>query len=284
MKIICKTLLMTMFAVTSACYAQQVKKEVENDLSREGLKSNVRTMTVTSYDFDTYDGEIEKEWEREVRTSYNRQGNMMEECQYYEDGSLSRKISVERDSLGKEIKQQLYFNWNGDLLGTAAYRYDDNGNLAEITMCDDKGKITDKKIYAYDNEGRRTEEKHLMLLNGSVMAEFVEKGEYKDGLLHKKVVYKDGEKLAEHRLTYNTAGENDEQISYDGDGKFRWRLVSQYNEQGDAYKWIQYSESGKVTVQGEGRFKYDSQGNAIKIRSYQDGELISEERRKIEYY
>jgi hypothetical protein len=280
---------MTMLVVTLGCQTQSVNKEVKNDLLREGLKGNVKTMTVTEYDFDTDDdGNVEKEWERKVRKSYNRHGYMVEECRYYEDGSLNRKTTVERDSLGIAIKRQLHFNGDGELLGTGIYSYDDNGNLAEIATYDHSGNMTDRLSYVYDNKGNQIEEKHqmLLLLNGksSVAGEFVSKGECKDGLLHKKEAYQDGKKIAEHRMTYNAAGKIEGQTTFDGDGDFRWRHVFHYNEQGDAYKWIGYSESGKVRAEGGNRFEYDSQGNAIKKQSCQNGELISEEIREMEYY
>jgi antitoxin component YwqK of YwqJK toxin-antitoxin module len=148
--------------------------------------------------------------------------------------------------------------------------------------------MTDRLSYVYDNKGNGIEEKHqmLLLLNGksSVTHELVEKGEYKDGLIHKKEAYQDGKKIAEHRMTYNAAGKIDEQTTFDGGGNFRFRIAFHYNEQGDAYKWIGYSESGKVRAEGGNRFEYDSRGNVIKKQSCQNGELISEEIREMEYY
>ncbi len=286
MKIISKVLFAAILFATSACQAQPVGRVIENDLVREGLRGDVKTMTSIEYDFEKNKrGKVKKEWEGHVRKSYNRQGYMVEECRFDEDGGIDLKITMERDSLGVALERQLRFNWNGDLTGKVIYSYDDNGNLAELVVYGYGAEIlTDRKIYAYDNKGNRVEEKHQILLNGSVSSEFLEKDEYKDGFVSKRTRYMDGERVVEIDLKYNAAGENDEQICYDGDGEFNWRLVSRYNEQGDVYEWIRYSESGKVTSEGEARYEYDSRGNATRIQSYQNGELISEEMREIEYY
>jgi hypothetical protein len=180
-----------------------------------------------------------------LSTTYDRQGNRIEENQLYEDVELNFKSvftydppgmlkeGIEYDYQGKPAFKWSYshdpgkktieesrYEPNGVLFSKSSYHYDAQGNLAEETRLHSHSANDLKWVYLYDEAGRKVEESFYV-----VRAQ---------GLL-------------------NTA-----------ESTLDSRIVYSYDVKGNLLEETRYDAAGTVKSKKSYRYEFDAAGNWIK--------------------
>lgn len=217
----------------------------KTDKEREGLLGSVKTVLVEI-------GKMSKnqagKWIPGPRmpwlsTTYDPQGNRIEEDQLYNEESLNFKSVFVHDSSGRlkegvetDYKGTVVFTWdythetalkitekrvfpNEVLFSTSVYLYDANGNLLEETRSHTQTANDFKWVYRYDELGRMLEESFYLIRS-------------------KPLPNQTGKAL-------------------------NYRSVYSYDKEGHPAEKIHYGATGDMESKKSYRYKYDSEGNWV---------------------
>lgn len=232
------------------------KNKSKSDISKESLNGNVSKITVARYRATEKFGEPYKEKRVSLVTSkFNKDGNITDQDLLYTlDSSEVDHIvfALQYNDKGQKISSRNMKNPKP----TEFYKYDSDGLVREYIHVDDKGTLTDKTVFVYDNDLASSETSY----------------DNKGGI-EKKITYKRNEK-----------GLLKESTEYDSSGKLNRKMLYSYNTQNLLEKLDYSSNTGYAFVS---TFKYsdkDDKGNYLKIVTYEKNKPVDIVERKIEYY
>jgi len=226
----------------------------KNDLEKENLKGNVKSLREASFNAVDNFSEITKGdrggagWfgPYEYYNKYNNKGFLTESVAKYFDGdSLILQEVCKYDDKGHEI-EQYHSNSDGES-GKETSKYDDIGNIIELNRYYpvDSLEASWKYTYKFDDKGNIIEENTYT--NGSAEGRLVTyKYDEKDNLIEAKV--------------------------YTTDSILHWKTTFKYDDKGNKIEKNMYSYDGSLS--GKEIYKYDDRGHRIETsNSYQDGIL-----------
>ena len=144
----------------------------KNDLSKENLKGNVKSVKKNSFVAVDKFGEISKGGRLKEQDFMNHQifdnkGNKIERNGYDSDGSLSNKWTYKHDDKGNQIEGNCYDS-NGSLSLKYTYKHDDKGNQIERIGYDSDGSFFNKWTYKDDDNGNLIESNIIYDSDGSL--------------------------------------------------------------------------------------------------------------------
>lgn len=253
----------------------------KNDLIRNGLKGRVKR--VTQCECPMKKGKIDTAQCGVLVFSYNDNGNLYEDNDYV-NGSIYKGFS--------------------ELNHKRLYKYDDNGNQAEVDEYDPDGSLNQKVIYRYDQRGNRTERDNY-LKNGRLWRRSIFSFDDHD-LQTECAKYNADSQLVEHySYSYDTAGNRimEQHVimrsrNAEADKRTGITLTPQNPERlTDYIKTFVYNDSGLLVGETDNlsNFPYpfstsymygnfDANGNWLKQTIIQEGRPTSITERVIEYY
>ena len=287
MKQVGKTIIMNLFAcLITNCQSQPQSATRQNDLSRNDLKGNVKTITSIQYSFDTdEDGSEVKKIKSKEYKQYNQQGNIEEECEYDEIGDLKVRYTIQYKK-GREVSRHIYIKNRvisylhpEELIGKTRSIYDKKGNMVELHSIGNK--MNTQTIMQYDSTGNKIYEKQTSLLFKDTI-EYHYK--YKNRLLIETTSYHNEKQQSWIRVVYNEQDKVKEEERLNERGELIERTAFEYNEKGYCFKKSTYSGSGELLMANEISLEYDEHDNVIKRVFYQVGKPVAEEVITIEYY
>ena len=151
----------------------------KNDLSKENLKGNVKSVKKNSFVAVDKFGEISKGGRLKEQDFMNHQifdnkGNQTERNGYYSDGSLSNKWTYKHDDKGNQI-ERIGYDSDGSFFNKWTYKDDDNGNLIESNIIyDSDGSLSFKYNYEYTYDEKNNWIKCIEFIN-DIPLEIVER-------------------------------------------------------------------------------------------------------------
>ena len=151
----------------------------------------------------------------------------------------SCKKTDDDTSVNTLVTEELVYVAEGVVYQRAAYAYDENGNMTELTSYDAEGNERNHHSYAYDEHGNKVEEvDHESTVEIRTTYVCNEHGD-----ATQVCVYSDdgSPESNTYTYTYDEHGNKTEQIQYDADGSPVSRLTYEYT----------YDESGRITSQRE---------------------------------
>lgn len=228
----------------------------KTDLAQENIKGAVKSIEENEYTTVAKFGKVEKgELISKKITTYNKDGNIIEEVRYNEKGELTEKNIHTYDKKGKKLKISAY-DGNGTLFYFITYEYDDQGRLSFLNK--DRIEIASYGLkYSYDEKGNISEEEHYIA----------------------------GEPIG--RKTINHYDENNrlvEATTYEEENKLFDKISYKYDDKDniieELYNGLENSDGYASNTE---YIEYDSKGNwTKKIASGIIEEMFVE--REIEYY
>lgn len=232
-------LVLLLFALSSGARAQG--GEGKSDLEKAGLAGRVKSVEVWRVDYSR--GEGGKSEARRVlfrKTTYNEEGNRVEEVTYDPSGSPSGKYVYTYDAAGRNTGYEEYSSLLDKSLTRPrrhVYRLDDAGRMLEYTVYEADGSVGSRFTYAYDAAGRKTEQAFYSW----------------QGRRTGRLVY-----------AYDGRGRLLTQTSYDGDDAVSWKNVNVYGPEGDKTESAQYQGG---TLRYRFFYKYDAKGRAKEVET-----------------
>lgn len=247
-------------------------KSIKEILSKPGkpiikaLKSNRDSVFAITY--DTYQ-------------IFSRNGKLIENSRYENDGSLYQKSKNKLDENGKLIKGARY-NSKGEITEKWNYVYDKNGNMIEVTYYDKNGAFSGKQVNKYDKKNNLTEY-FYQNSKGKITNRDTYKY-FKNGKIKEQNRYKSDGTLRDRR-TYEYDNNGNEIIDkvYKADGTIMI-YKSEYDKMNNIIENYWINEKGEQTHQTSFEYIYDKNGNWITKRRSSNGVLSMIWERKIEYY
>ena len=133
-------------------------KQKENDLTKNDIKGDVKSIIEERHSATVRFGEIEKETRKSYyEVDFNEDGNLKVISSYDSDGSVDGKRTFEYDEEGNKV-EEIEYNSDGSIDYKYTYEYDEEGNLEEEIRYDSDGSIFGKDKFEYDEEGNKVEE------------------------------------------------------------------------------------------------------------------------------
>ncbi|MFQ5587277.1 MAG: hypothetical protein ACE5F7_00420 [Nitrospiria bacterium] len=199
----------------------------KTDAARENLLGPVKNVHVEISKITKVDGKwVEGAPMPWLSTTYNPQGQRIEEVQIYTNPALDFTSIFTRDMRGLlkegieyDANRNTAFKWtyshdatfshieenrvqpDGTFFSKTTYDYDTAGNLEEENRYPPHAQNHFKWIYRYDNAGRRIEESHYLVRSG------IQPGRTGKSLNSKRVFTYDREGRLSQETRYNGAGE-----------------------------------------------------------------------------
>jgi TonB family protein len=115
----------TLTARNTSFQPQPVSDVVENDRVKDGLIGPVRRVRTEVVKLTTLDGRVT-------------------------EGKRSLLEVVAYDVKGRKIENQYFPVAGGTLTGKEVYKYDEKGNISEMTLLNDDGTLLSKEVYRYE--------------------------------------------------------------------------------------------------------------------------------------
>lgn len=212
---------------------------------------------------------------------FSKNGKLIENSRFENDGSLYQKSKNELDKNGKLIKG-IRFNSTGGIKEKWNYIYDKNENLTEVKYYSAEGELTNIQQNVYDKKGNKIE-----MLRTNLKRNTVWKDTYVYNGANKKVEqlnYKpDGSLKGRRTYNYNEKGNKFEELYYKPDGTIM-KFVSEYDEMDNLIIQNWFNEQGEQTHQTSFEYIYDKNGNWITKKRSSKGVLSLIWERQIKYY
>ena len=232
-----------------------VNNSIKNDLEKQNLNGNLKSVKENNFFAVDKFGEIvksEKPMDRiDVSYIFNEKGNKVEETSYHSDGTLYEKKKYRYNE--KEILVQCSdYLPNGELDQIFTYNYDENDCLIEENRISTKGELYDRRAFKYDKKNNRIEER----------------GYGYDRSLYYKCVF-----------SYDDKGNLTEENTYDGTtGKLFRKSSYIFDEKSNEIARTDYSLNGSANYEYTFKYVFDNEGNWIKrIQSGYSTEITERE-------
>lgn len=228
-----------LFVLSSGAHAQT--GEGKNDLEKAGLAGRVKSLEVWRVDYSRGEGgSVEGRRVPFRKTTYNAEGNRVEEVSYDPSGAASGKNVYTYDAAGRSTGYEEYSSlWDKSLTKPRrhVYRLDGAGRMSEYTVYESDGSAGSRFTYAFDAAGHKTEEAFYSW----------------QGRRTGRLVY-----------AYDGRGRLLTQTSYDGDDAVSWKNVNVYGAEGDRTESAQYHGG---TLKYRFFYKYDAKGRATEVET-----------------
>ena len=191
------------------------------------------------------------------------------------------------------------------------FKYDENGNIIELSNYKADGKLNSTVKSTYDANGKLIKEE-TFLGDGKTDLVSTIKTDAKGNKIEQEDVRPMGNILFNYKYQYkyDEKGQLVERVAYRGNGSLLFKYVFKYDDNGNRTEWIQtnsdnavigkvvykYNEknnlteqteySGDVSVKAKFTYSYefDKKGNWIRQKKMQDGKVVEVKERDIKYY
>lgn len=196
-------------------------------------------------------------------------------------------------------------------LSKNVFKYDENGNMIELSNYKADGKLNSTVKSTYDANGKLIKEE-TFLGDGKIDLVSAIKTDAKGNKIEQEDVRPMGNILFNYKYQYkyDEKGQQIERVAYRGNGSLLFKYVFKYDDNGNRTEWIQtnsdnniigkviykYNEKNNLTEQTEysgdanvkAKFTYsyefDKKGNWIRQKKMQDGKVVEVKERDIKYY
>ncbi|MCF7792518.1 MAG: hypothetical protein K9N09_01165 [Candidatus Cloacimonetes bacterium] len=214
----------------------------ETDLAKEDLEGKVKAITSSTFKADTDSEELVWELKSTISAKtikiFDVKGNLIEEKNFMEDGTIFSSSVYEYDESGNNSKiidsdgagikycykydydedgnmlEEKQFGANDDLLGKYIFEYDEKGYKIKSQEIDTDGNVTTTYKYVNNNDGKPVEQK---IFDGDEQRNHTKIEYDENGNLTKSWLYDEDDNLKETNiLTYN---ENDKPVTMISENK-----------------------------------------------------------------
>ena len=221
-----------------------------------------------TYEYDSLDRITKKTTEHERNTAYT----FTEEYEYYVDGKDANKTSTR--------VTDVVYKCNGERLLGLKYRYDENGNIAEVVDYPDFGYSI---AYSYDSKNQVKIEQHngtgvnnriyyIYDESGNILKKKDKEYEYTDSRWGDLLTSYDG-----HTITYNDAGYPTQYPVKGVDSRLEWtyngRLSAVFPSNGGVYDYL-YDSFGRRVAKNTNGSKFYYSGDTLVAETRAQGKYF----------
>lgn len=215
---------------------------------------------------------------------------------YTVEGILTGHSKYERNSTGRLIKRVVFStgSTHGETAGKVKsydiYEYDENGHTKSITYYQDGMKTGKSEYeYKYDSDGRINEQIYKTYdEHGKLSTTQINVYEYEPNLTRVKITMDPSYGETHEERRYDDSNHLIEYLSYKkvSNQEATTRIKYEYNNLGQVIKEIWTTSMSGVTNGSSSwtEYEYDQNGNAVKSRRYNNGQLQSYSEMEYEYY
>jgi hypothetical protein len=286
---------------------------VKNDLIKDNLFGNVKSVSTTKYEAVDKFGVITKIEKNEVPTwlqifnekgnmiaykrnkteyefgfnnafKYDDNGNRIESSNYLPDGILDWRYTFKYDDEDNNIERNYYGGPDNELVLKWKMIYDNKGKMIESNQYWGNGHLEKKDIFIYNTKGQLVEEKKLEMLKSLILMNVIKK-EYDDK----------GNKIQSIKLSRNKELLNTVTYKYDSKGnqiEDIYRITDNTIGSKEAFKfddnnnkiWGYYFELDGWEYEETYEYEFDEKQNWITCITYKNLMPSYITYREIEYY
>ncbi len=196
---------------------------------------------------------------------YNNKQNLIMEISKHPNSGFSNSVKKYKyDNQGNLLEMSEFDSDNG-LIEKDIYKYDWNSNLKEKTEYDSNEVLKQKHIYKYDDKGNKIEELVYdsdMNLDRNIFYRYDKEG----NIISKTSINSSGISTASEK--YDSNGNKIELISCDPDGRLAIKYNFEYNLNGDEIVFKNYIAMTNYHQTYFSKYEYDKYGNWIKRIKY----------------
>lgn len=221
-------------------------------------------------------------------TTYDAEGNVIEESRYGPDGSVYERYTASDDGKGtvviessrysggsayhercirtydgRGILSHSCYNDNGALTGKELNTYDAQGNLIELASCDERGCFDVRNSYTVDDE-RTVTATVVYNPDGSIQYRARKVHDPKANEIERFYDRPDGSEVRAAVYRYDARGNWTEWTDYNVDGSIDSKWVYSYDADEIIQKWVKYGHEGSIVEMNVYSYEFDSNGNWTK--------------------
>lgn len=257
-----------LIVLISSVYPFVAIGQVQNDLVRQNLSGNVKSLTEYNYSVKKVHGKLQELLTGKSRSNYNNHGNKTEEYIYNADASIDTRAVYTYDN-GLLIQEDSY-NPDGSKGFTNIYKYDKKGNIVSVKLYDGYGGLFLRTTSEYDDNDNEIEEINY--------AQVAEKDKHKDVVLNKttwqyddkgnmvKELYYDGDSAVTKTTTYMYDNSGNKTVQEKTESGTSLKTTYKYDSRGKQTEEDQYDASGNIVVKITSN--YDDKGNEVEQNFY----------------
>lgn len=253
-----------------------------NDLDEYNLSGKVKSVISFTYSPEEHYGNIEigeiKRRYNYEEVTFNRNGNKIEEKPHHKNnkptekelhkhtGKRSEKTSTSKTKLTHKYEnkyddngnviEEIIYNTDGNLIAKGLLKYNYRQDVIEAVKYDSGGKPQKKLQFKYDNDGN--------------LIEGIEYDPY-------------GKCIMKLRFKYDENGKIINFSQYDSFEILSFKNIFKYDKKGNLFE-LKSDLYGEGKINSKIQYKYDNEGNWIKLIKFDQGEIINIKERKIEYF
>jgi len=211
-----------------------VASQTKTDKERANLVGPVKTVERYLVGLGLKDGAVVELSRRTTqKTTYDRQGNIVEDLSYDQDSSISQRLVYTYDAEGRSTGYNEFAAMLDKSLTIPrrhVYKLDDKGRRVEYSVFESDGTRASYFVSKYDKNGNLTGEEwysHTGQLGGKTVSTFDEKGN-KTSEAH---YLGDGSLSWKNVSKFDSNQNRTELLQYHAD-KLRYQIISTYDNQG----------------------------------------------------
>jgi len=244
--------------ITGSLLSCKGGKIVENDLSKENIKGQVKEIKTSEFFAIEKFGELEKGLlTRRQVFKYNKMGYTSEFNDYDQAGNLVNKSLDKYDDKGR-LQEFIFENIEfASLYIRQISKYDENGHKIEDNSYNLDGSLSKTIVYTYDTRGNEIES-NVHDSTGALSERYAYKYDNSNKLIQQEVFSLDGKLESRQIYKYDENGNTIERDAYYVISNVYEKEVNKYDARNNLIESI--SPSGKII---RTYVKYDKIGNWI---------------------
>jgi len=246
------------------------------DLKTENLKGNVLSFQNKTFILDKDSGDEALKYNEKY--IFDKSGSIISIENFGTQPTLiSKDLFVYKN--GRLVTVTTY-NSTGSTDKSTQYEYDDTGKIEAQKKMNSSGKLQYHTTYLYNKAGQLAGQHKLIPSINYTMKEnyaYNSKGQ----LLEKAKIARIG--TTKETYAYNEVGLMSKKSEYNAMGELFSVIAYQYNDYDDKIDLKKYDATGSLNYFEKYEYVYDSKGNWIERTSFEKGEKVSVEKRKITY-
>ena len=260
-----------------------------NDVRRNSLKGNVKSVSEISYKTKMRAGEIKKRkrareyrWQRDFLVTFNEKGQKSGRVLYNSNGSVFQSTTYSYNAQGDLLAFQST-DAKGRVNSSFSYNYLYNDSAQKVKAVTHNALTKESYVFRYTREADGSSKTYRLYENNSRDSVLVRSFDKQGNLASLFLYGKNRSVLWKYTYTYNEQAAPTEELVYSGTELaivYKWK----YDEKGNLIEYDICRPSGENCEVWTYKYEFDVQGNWTKATEYRNGKPVFIKERAIVYF
>ncbi len=246
------------------------------DLKSKNLKGKIQSFEKTTYLVDKTSKNLTQKYKENY--VFNATGSLISIESFGDDSQLDSKETYSYNQA--KLSLHSVFSSTGKIDKTTQYEYDEIGQLITQKKYNKSEKLQYETSFIYNQKGLLSA-KHKLIPSINYTMKQHYKYDVKDQLIEISKIARIG--TTKETFEYNDKGLQSKKSEYNAMDELYSYINYFYNKENDKTDLKKYDTEGALTYFENYEYTYDNYGNWTECTSFEKGEKVSVEKRKLTY-